>query len=80
MFGQLGPNSITITATRTNNIQPDQVLVGLNVTSGTTAGLDDITGALTGAGISGTSFTGVYTTHIYSPTKNPQTALVGPSL
>ena len=76
MFAQPGPNSITITATRANNIQPDQVLVGLNVTSGTTAGLDDITGALTGAGISGTSFTSVYTTNIYSPTKNPQTALV----
>ena len=76
MFAQPGPNSITITATRANNIQPDQVLVGLNVTSGTTAGLDDISGALTGAGISGTSFTGVYTTDIYSPTKNPQTALV----
>src|SRR6516162_1205845 len=70
MFAQPGPNSITITATRANNIQPDQVLVGLNVTSGTTAGLDDITGALTGAGISGTSLTGVYTTNL-DFSKNP---------
>jgi len=76
MFGQPGPNSITITATRTNNIQPDQVLIVLSITSGTTAGLDDITGALIGAGISGASFTGVYTTNIYVPTKNPQTALL----
>ena len=75
MFGQPEP-IITITATRTNAIQPDQVLIGLTVQSPTTAGLDDITGALTGAGISGTSLTGVYTTNIYSPTKNPQTALV----
>ena len=75
MFGQPEPN-ITITATRINNIQPDQVLVGLSVTSGTTAGLDDITSALTSAGISGASFIGVYTTSIYVPTKNPQTALL----
>jgi len=77
MFGQLGPNSITITATRTNNIQPDQVLVGLNVTSGTTAGLDDITSALTGAGIAGTIFTRVYTTTFYPyGSQTPQAALV----
>ena len=76
MFGQPGPNTITITATRTNNIQPDQVLMNLNVTSGTTAGLDDITNALTGAGISGASFTGFYSSTIYPPTKNPQAALV----
>jgi uncharacterized protein YggE len=65
MFGQPEP-VITITATRTNAIQPDQVLIGLSVTSGTTAGLDDITGALTGAGISGANFAGVYTTTIYT--------------
>ena len=69
-FGQIGPNSITIAATRTNSVQPDQVLVVLTVTSGTTAGLDDITGALTGTGISGASFTGVYTTSFY-PYGNP---------
>jgi uncharacterized protein YggE len=61
MFGQLEPNAIIITATRTNAIQPDQVLMGLNVQSPTTAGLDDITGTLTGAGISGANFTGVST-------------------
>jgi uncharacterized protein YggE len=66
MFGQPGPNSITITATRTNNIQPDQVLVGLNVTSGTTAGLDDITGVLRRAGISGEAFTGVSSDTVYN--------------
>jgi uncharacterized protein YggE len=61
MFGQLEPNAIIITATRTNAIQPDQVLIGLNVQSPTTAGLDDITGALTGAGISGANFMQVST-------------------
>ena len=65
MFGQPEP-VITITATRTNAIQPDQVLIGLRVTSSTTAGLDDITGALTGAGITGANFAGVYTSTIYT--------------
>jgi hypothetical protein len=60
MFGQPQPN-ITITATRTNVIQPDQVLIGLNVQSATTAGLEDITGALNGAGISGANFMQVST-------------------
>jgi uncharacterized protein YggE len=60
MFGQPEP-IISITATRTNAIQPDQVLIGLNVQSPTMAGLDDITGALSGAGVSGANFTQVYT-------------------
>jgi uncharacterized protein YggE len=81
MFGQPGPNSITITAVRTNAIQPDQVLIGLNVQSGTTAGLDDVTGALTGAGIAGATFTGVYTTTYFiatgvSSSQTPQPELV----
>ena len=66
MFGQFEPNAITIAATRTNAIQPDQVLIGLNVGSPTTAGLDDITGALTGAGIPSANFTQVYTTTNYT--------------
>jgi uncharacterized protein YggE len=72
MFGQPEP-VITITATRANNIQPDQVLIGLNVQSPTTAGLDDIIGALTGSGVSGASFTGVSTTTIYSVSGGVQT-------
>ena len=69
MFGQPEP-VITITATRTNAIQPDQVLIGLTVQSPTTAGLDDITGALTGAGVSGVNFTSVYTTVSYTSSGN----------
>ena len=65
MFGQPEP-VITISATRTNAIQADQVLIGLTVQSPTTAGLDDITGALTGAGVSGANFTQVYTTISYT--------------
>jgi uncharacterized protein YggE len=78
MIGQPGPNSITITATRTSNTPLDQALIGINVTSGLTAGLDDITAALTGVGITGATFTGVNTTMIYVTNGNqtvPQNAL-----
>ena len=77
MFGQPEPN-ITITSTRTNNLQPDQVLIALIVASGTTSGLDDITGALTAAGISNATFTRVYTTTVYPPGggQTPQNQLV----
>ena len=76
MLGQPAPNSITITATRTTNIQPDQVLIGLSVQSPTTAGLDDITSALTGAGISGEAFSGVSARNI-DATTNPQAVFFG---
>jgi len=65
MFGQTAPNAITITASRTSNPQADQVLILLNLSSGLTSGLDDITSALQGAGISGANFTGVNTQTIY---------------
>ena len=59
------PSSITITASRPLTVQPDQIAISLNVTSDPTAGLDDITAALQQAGISGATFTGLYTTTIY---------------
>jgi uncharacterized protein YggE len=79
MIGQPGPNSITITATRTTNTPPDQALIGINLTSGLTVGLDDVTSALTGAGIAGATFTGVGNSTIYVTNGNqtvPQSALV----
>jgi len=76
MFGQPGPNTITITAARTNTIQPDQVLIGINVQSPATAGLDDITGALTGAGVAGASFTGVTTFYTSTGIQPPNEELV----
>lgn len=62
----LQPNSITVTASRSTPLQPDQISMVLNVTSDVNAGVDDITAALQQAGISGVVFTGVYTTSQYS--------------
>jgi uncharacterized protein YggE len=61
MLGQPGPNPIAITASRTSSPQLDQVLFGITVNSGLSAGLDDITGALQAAGISGAIFSNVST-------------------
>jgi uncharacterized protein YggE len=61
MLGQPGPYAITITSSRSLNLQPDQVLFGINVNSGLTSNLDDVTGALQAAGISGASFSSVNT-------------------
>jgi uncharacterized protein YggE len=78
MIGRPGPNSITITATRTANTPPDQALIAINMTSAPTANLDDITAALSAAGITGATFTGVSTTTIYVTNGNqtvPQSVL-----
>ena len=54
-----GPNTITISASRTSNPAPDTVLFQVSVTSVQTAGLDDINSALANAGISGAVFSGI---------------------
>jgi hypothetical protein len=61
MFGQTGPNAITITTSRGTSVQGDQVLIVLNLTSPLTAGRDDVTAALQAAGVSAATFTGVST-------------------
>jgi hypothetical protein len=78
LFAQPGPHTITVTSSVANSAQPDTMSIGLDVTSPNTDGLDDITAALAGAGISGTMFTGVDTTTIYStkPEGTPQPGLV----
>jgi len=52
-------NTITIAASQTNALPLDQTTIVLNVTSGLTASLDDVAGALQGAGIAGANFSGV---------------------
>lgn len=70
-----GPNTITISASRTATAQPDQVLIEVNVISGLTSGLSDINTALASAGITGASFTGVSTESIYGSNSQVQSVL-----
>jgi len=59
------PKLITITSSRPSTASPDQVTFNLMVQSPTTAGLDDITSALTAAGISGAALTGLSPQTVY---------------
>jgi uncharacterized protein YggE len=74
MLGQPGPYAITITASRSLNLQPDQVLFGINVNSGLSSNLDDVAGALQAAGISGASFAGVNTVSFSATNGTPTRA------
>jgi hypothetical protein len=51
LFAQLPSNTVTIAATRSINLQPDQVVFGLTINSSPTASLDQIVAALSGLGI-----------------------------
>lgn len=60
-FGQLDSNSLTVTASRSVSLQPDQVVFGVFVDSSVTSSLDDILAALQGSGITAANFSGVNT-------------------
>lgn len=68
-FGQSSPNSITVTAARTNNPQPDQVVFQVSVTSPLTTSRDDVIAALQGSGIGLANFSGVSTQQTYNGTQ-----------
>ncbi|MGI8746076.1 MAG: hypothetical protein ACR2NN_26540 [Bryobacteraceae bacterium] len=60
IFGQLDSNSIIVTASRTTNLQPGQLVFSVGVHSDLNASLDEIVGTLQGLGITAASLTGVY--------------------
>jgi hypothetical protein len=60
MFGQPDLNSITVTASRTIYVQPDQVVFEVDINSGPDASLDDIIAALAGSGITASNLSSVY--------------------
>lgn len=60
-FGQLDSNSVTVTAIRSANLQPDQVVFSVAVDSGTSATLTDVLAAVQGIGITSANFSGVST-------------------
>jgi uncharacterized protein YggE len=59
LFGQLDSNTVTVTASQSMNVQPDQVLFAVYVTTPLTASLDDVLAAVKGAGITSANFSGV---------------------
>jgi uncharacterized protein YggE len=67
-FGQAPPTSnwITVTATLTANIQPDQVVFSVSVTTPTTSSLTDALNVLQGSGITAANLTGLSTVQQYN--------------
>ncbi len=58
-FAQLDSNSVTVTASRGANLQPDQVVFGVTVDTPMDASLNDIVAALQNAGITLSNFVSV---------------------
>ena len=59
-FGQIGSNSITVTATQSNaSSLPDQAVFNVQVTSGLDSSMDDVIAALQGSGITAANFQGL---------------------
>ena len=56
-FGQLDTNTITVSASRSVSLMPDQVVFTVTVQSGLNVGLDDVLAALQGTGITAANFT-----------------------
>ena len=50
-FAQLDDDTITVTASRTSNLQPDELSVGVSVNAPATSTLDDVVAVLSGTGI-----------------------------
>jgi hypothetical protein len=59
LFAQVDSNTVTVTSSQSTNVQPDQVLFGISVTTSLNSSLDDVLAALKGAGITIANFSGV---------------------
>ena len=64
-LAQLDDNTVTITATRTVTLQPDQAVVGISLTLPATNGLDDALAAVPAAGLTAGDLTGVQSWDTY---------------
>jgi len=74
IFGQVTSNSVTVTVSRYSNLQPDQVLIAVNVSAGPAVTRDQILAALQGSGITLANFQNVNSVQQFSPT--PQLTVV----
>ena len=74
-FGQLTPNSVTVSANRNANLTPDQVILGVDLTGPTSTTRDDAVAALDGTGITAANYSSVRTSQTYSGSQ-PQTVIV----
>jgi uncharacterized protein YggE len=59
LFGQLDSDTVTIQASRSVNLTPDQIIFTVSVSAGPTTSLDQIAAALANSGIAASNFVGV---------------------
>lgn len=64
-FAQLDSNSVTVTASRTLNLQPDEVSFAVAVSAGPDVELPDVLATLQGVGITAANFTGTFSSFVY---------------
>jgi uncharacterized protein YggE len=64
--GQATQNSVTVTASRSSDLKPDQVVFEIDVATPLTSTRDDAIAALDGTNITISNFTGVRTNQIYN--------------
>jgi len=76
-LAQSDDNTVTVTATRTVTLQPDQALLGVTLTAPQTSGLDDVLSALQGTGLAAGDLVSATTLPIFTvvatPAPRPQT-------
>src|SRR5438552_2690258 len=58
-FGQLDSDTLTVSVSQSFNLQPDQVVFGIQLTTATSFGLDEVVASLKNAGITAASFSSV---------------------
>src|SRR6266704_2659407 len=56
-FGQLDSDTLTVTVSQSLNLQPDQVVFGINVTTPTSTGLDEVVASLKNPAVNFSSVT-----------------------
>src|SRR5260370_33916741 len=66
LFAQTDANSVTVTAYRSSNVQPDQIAISVSVLSGFDADFDTVIAALQGSGVTAANFNRVGVDQIYS--------------
>jgi hypothetical protein len=59
-FAQLDSNTVTVTASSSATLSPDQIVFSIEVNAPLNSTLDDVTSALAGSGITIANFTNVY--------------------
>jgi Protein of unknown function (DUF541) len=65
-FGQIEPNSITVTASNNVNLQPDQAIFSVVVQSGLNTGLDDVLTAVQSVGLTAANLANVSTLQAFT--------------